>query len=114
MAYKPLQASRLRTLVRIEYEKLTDNGRGGRKTKWMPLTKAWAEKIPMRGDEVLQDSVQRSVSTARFVIRHHDGVTTKHRLVEDASGKMWDIKVIDDPYGRRDRLELTCESGLAG
>ncbi|QUT04839.1 phage head closure protein [Sphingobium phenoxybenzoativorans] len=92
---------------------MASNGQGGHSKVWTPLAEIWSEKIPMRGDEVLRDNVLRSTSTARFVIRYRDDVTTKHRLVEKVSGKIWNIRAIDDPYGRSDRNELTCESGVS-
>lgn len=112
MAFRPLAAGELGCRVRVEQEVRTPNGQGGYTTEWMPIATLWAKKVPMRGDEALRDNVVRSTSTARFIIRFRRDVTPLHRLVEIADGKQWNIRAVDDPYGKRDRLELTCESGV--
>lgn len=117
MAVQPLTSGELRSRVRIEAEERVPNGQGGFHTQWSPVATVWAKKVPLRGDEMTRESVTRSVSFARFVIRPLRAVTTKHRLVEvrktrdayDIIGGPWDIKRIDDPYGRGDRLEIDCE-----
>lgn len=120
MAFRPLKAGEMRSRIRIEVQTRVPNGQGGSTTGWAPIASTpvvSAKKIPLRGDETTKDSIQRSVSIARFVIRHRSDITSKHRLVEvrkigsvyEAIGGPWDIKRVDDPYGRRDRLELDCE-----
>ena len=117
MAYKPLASGDLRNRVRIEAEGRMPNGQGGFTTAWAPVAVVWAKKVPLRGDEITRDSVQRAVSYSRFIIRFRDDVTVKHRLVEVkksgddyvVTGGPWDIRRVDDPFGRRDRLELDCE-----
>lgn len=120
MAYKPLASGDLRSRVQIEVEGRVPNGQGGYTTGWAPIAQGpivWAKKVPLRGDEMTRESIVRTVSFARFVIRHRTDLTTKHRLVEvrkagdsyQVIGGPWDIKRVDDPYGRRDRLEVDCE-----
>ncbi|WP_022681160.1 phage head closure protein [Sphingobium bisphenolivorans] len=117
MAFQPLRAGDLRTRIRIEIEGRVSNGQGGWTTAWSPVAVIWAKKVPLRGDEITRDSIQRAVSVTRFVIRHRSDVTAKHRIVEvkkvgdayEVIGGPWNIRRIDDPYGRRDRLELDCE-----
>lgn len=113
MAYKPLAAGDLNTRIRIEAETRTPNGQGGYTTNWSKVATVMAKKIPLRGDEVTRDSLTRAVSSARFVIRFRSDVTPLHRLVEIAGGKIWNVRSVDDPFGRRDRVELNCESGVA-
>lgn len=120
MAYKPIAAGELRNRIRIEVMTRTPNGQGGSTTGWAPIADRpilWAKKIPLRGNEVVVESIQRSASFARFLIRHRSDITTKHRLVEvkkvddayEVVGGPWNIRRVDDPFGRRDRLELDCE-----
>lgn len=117
MALQPLTAGELRSRIRVEAEGKVPNGQGGFKSDWSPVVIVWAKKVPLRGDEMTRESVTRSVSFARFVIRPLQVLTTKHRLVEvrksgddyEVIGGPWDIKRIDDPYGRGDRLEIDCE-----
>lgn len=117
MAMQPLTAGELRSRVRVEVEGRVPNGQGGFTTGWSPVVIVWAKKIPLRGDEMTRESITRSVSFARFVIRPLRALTTKHRLVEvrkvgaeyEIISGPWDIKRIDDPYGLGDRLEVDCE-----
>ncbi|MDX3908419.1 MAG: phage head closure protein [Sphingobium sp.] len=109
---KPLASEELRLRVRIEAETRGPNGRGGFTTAWTPLVAVWAKKVPLRGDEITRESIVRSVSTARFIIRYRADVSPLHRIVELRSGRIWNIRSSDDPYGNRDRLELTAETGV--
>lgn len=120
MAVKPLAAGEMGSRIRIEVQGRIPNGQGGFTTGWAPLAKTpivWAKKIPLRGDESTVDSIRRSVSVARFLIRHRTDLTTQHRLIEvkkvgdtyEQVGGPWDIKRVDDPFGHRDRLEVDCE-----
>mgnify|MGYP001037484409 CR=1 FL=1 len=120
MAWKPLDPRRMRNRIRIEQEQRTPNGQGGFSNSWQPLATLWAQKIPLRGDEIVRDGITRAVSMARFVIRHREDLQESFRLVEvrrvagadQVIGTPWDIRRIDDPYGQRDRLELVCERGV--
>jgi head-tail adaptor len=117
MAYQPLTAGELRSRLRVEVEARVPNGQGGFTTGWSPVVIVWAKKVPLRGDEMTRESITRSVSFARFVIRPLSALTVKHRLVEvkkkgsdyEVVSGPWDIKRIDDPFGRADRLEVDCE-----
>tara|TARA_R110000782_G_scaffold17953_1_gene49856 strand:- start:76 stop:414 length:339 start_codon:yes stop_codon:yes gene_type:complete len=108
-----LRSSELKHRIRIEAETREPNGQGGYTKGWAPHVSLWAKKIPLRGDEVTKDSIVRAVSTARFAIRHRSDITPLHRLVEVRSGRVWNIRSADDPYGNRDRLEIVAETGLA-
>lgn len=107
------KSARLRCRVRVEAETRTSNGQGGYVTSWALFGKRWAQKIPLRGDEDPQAGGVRTISTARFVIHNMPGLTTQHRLVEANAGTIWNIRAVMDPDGMGDRLELTCESGVA-
>ena len=113
MAWTPLKAGELRSRITIQQELRESNGQGGWETAWAPVATMSAKKIPLRGDEISRDNIQRSVSKARFVIRFRNDISTKHRLIEIGTGKVWNVRSIDDPFGRRDRVELDCESGVA-
>ena len=120
MAWAPLKYGDLRSRIRFEAMSRVSNGQGGSDSVWSPINVTpvvSAQKIPLRGDEITRDSIVRSVSVTRFVIRHRGDITTGHRLFEvrmvggeyvDVGGP-WNIKRVDDPHGRRDRLELDCE-----
>lgn len=126
MAWAPLRAGDMRSRVRIEAATRVSNGQGGYDTVWSPVATTpivSAQKVPLRGDEITRDSIVRSVSVARFIIRHRGDISTGLRLFEvrivggtyEDIGGPWNIKRADDPFGRRDRLELDCEwiSGLS-
>jgi len=121
MAWKPLDARELTKRIRIEESARTPNGQGGAAAiVWTPVLSLWAKKIPLRGDEIVIEGMTRAVNFARFVVRYQDNVSTNFRLVEirrvagvdEIIGKPWAIKRVDDPFGRRDRLEIDCEQGL--
>mgnify|MGYP003633112000 CR=1 FL=1 len=112
MAWTPLKAGELRSRITIQHEVRESNGQGGWVTAWTPVATVSAKKIPLRGDEISRDNIQRSVSKARFVIRFRNDISTKHRLIEIGTNKIWNIRNVDDPYGRGDRVELDCESGV--
>lgn len=113
MAWQPLRAGELRCELEIQAEVRSPNGQGGFTTLWSKTGDTRAKKIPLRGNEVLETGIVRSISTARFLIRPRKGLTTKHRLIEKASGTIWNVRRIEDPYGRRDQLHLDCDSGVA-
>lgn len=105
-----LAAGRLNLRFRIEQEARVANGQGGFTTSWSAVATVWGSKRPLRGDETVRESIIRSTAMARVTIRYRADVTTKHRLVEGAT--IWNIRSVDDPDGRRERLEMLCESGV--
>ena len=120
MAWAPLNVGNMRSRIRIEAMSRVSNGQGGSDTVWAPIAATpvmSAQKIPLRGDEITRDSIVRSVSVTRFIIRHRGDIGVGHRLFEvrniggtyEDIGGPWNIKRVDDPFGRRDRLELDCE-----
>ncbi len=109
-------SSRLRERISIEVENLVDNQRGGRRR--VPGEDGWreiascvaAEIIPLRGDEALNLSVQRSTQLYRVTIRDRVDITTKHRLIWQ--GMALNIRTAPPSTDRTYRV-MTCEAGVA-
>lgn len=108
---EPLRAGRLNRRVVIEKPVRVANGAGGFAKGWAPAGKAWAEMIPLRGDEALEHSVQRSTQIWKVTMRWRAGVDEQCRLI--FAGKPLNIRTCEDPDGMRAELVMTCESGAA-
>ena len=67
-------ASKRRELVTIQQKNLVDNGKGGRRkpdggAEWVDVaTGVYAEIIPLRGNEALQNLVMRNVQFYRCLL----------------------------------------------
>jgi len=87
-----------------------DNAHGGTVTSWSDAAPAWAQMIPLRGGEALQEAVLRDVQMWKVTIRFRGDVTTDWRIMFD--GAPLNIRTCADPDGRRAWLVMTCESGV--
>jgi SPP1 family predicted phage head-tail adaptor len=111
MAYTPLRAADLNQQIDIEQEDAVDNGRGGRTKVWQLLeADVWAGLVPLRGGEALTLNIQRTTQLWRVTLRYREDVTTKMRLRQGAT--IFNIRTCVDPYGRRDRIVMDCETGV--
>lgn len=108
---EPLRAGRLNRRVQIEKPARVPNGAGGFVKGWEQIGKAWAEMIPLRGDEALEHSVQRATQIWKVTMRWRAGVNEQCRLL--FAGKPLNITTCEDPDGKRAELVMTCESGVA-
>lgn len=108
-------AAARREVVAIQRRNLVDNGKGGRKVpdggpEWLDVaTQVRAEIIPLRGNEAMQNLIQRGTELYRVTICARPGVVTAMRL-------MWattplNIKSAAFSPDRRD-LVMTAESGV--
>lgn len=85
-AFKRASSARRREKIAIQQKNLIDNGRGGRArpaggAEWIDwATGIFAEVLPLRGDEALQEAVLRSVQLYRISIPARAGVTTAMRV----------------------------------
>lgn len=110
MKFVPLNAGDLNQMVTIEAEHREPNGRGGwNPVGWTQVGTAWAQIIPLRGDEALRLGAERQTMLYKVVIRYWPGLTSQHRLVWN--GTPMNIRMLGDPYGRSDRWVMTCEVG---
>ncbi|MCH4894004.1 phage head closure protein [Sphingomonas sp. SFZ2018-12] len=98
---------------RIAFERATDtdNGRGGRTQVWTVHKRAWAEMIPLRGDEALRNAIEQNVQLWKVTIRWQAGITRQHRIRDQ--GRILDIETCERPTGSRDWLVITATEDRA-
>ena len=101
-------SSRLKQQIRIDTPVKADNGRGGRSATWSELATVWAEVIPLRGGEALQQGIERGTQFWRVTIRTRGGVGLEQRLIWN--GLTMNIRTVA-PNLTRDGLVMTAESG---
>jgi SPP1 family predicted phage head-tail adaptor len=98
--------------VVIEAPTFTDNNRGGRTEVWNKIGDAYAEMIPLRGDEALRLSIEQATQLWKVTIRYRTDIDRKHRL--NWGGRILDIMAgPEDPDGRGRDLVMTCEEKRA-
>lgn len=105
-----LGAGQLNRRITIQRPSRADNAHGGAVTSWMDVTGAWAQMIPLRGGEALQEAVLRDVQLWKVTIRFRTEVSTDWRIL--FKGEALNIRTCADPDGRRRWLVMTCESGV--
>ena len=110
MADRRGRASRFNRLLEIETPTRLPNGAGGFVKGWTSAGDAWAEMIPLRGDEALEQSVQRSTQLWKITVRWRENLDEQCRLL--FGGKPINIRTCEDPDGRRAELVMTGESGV--
>ncbi len=84
---------------------------GGFAETWHPVAIVWAEMRELRGREsVIAESVTETAEVIA-TIRFRAGMTAGMRAA--AGGVVFNIRAVRDPDGRRERLELSLERGVA-
>jgi SPP1 family predicted phage head-tail adaptor len=108
------QAGAYDRLVTLQAAVLKRGSAGGATNQWEEFATVWARKEDVSGGETRRGNQVVAETSAVFELRHYiDGLTTKHRLVND-DGKAFDILFIRE-IGR-DSMELQCrmrEEGTA-
>lgn len=101
---------KLNRRVMIQAPERVDNGKGGSVKTWANLQEVWAEMIPLRGSEALDQVLKEQKQIWKVTIRHRDDVSPDHRLMFMA--KPLNIITAEDPDGTRKWLVMTAESGV--
>lgn len=71
-----------------------------------------ADIAPMSGREFVAAAALQTRVTTRITIRYRDGVNTKMRAIDEATGKVYGIEaVLPDPKSGREYLTLMCSEG---
>lgn len=104
------RASSKNRAIKLQAPTKIPNGQGGFAKGWTDGIDAWAEMIPLRGSEAIEQNIQRSVQLWRVAIRWRQDVDTTWRIVHD--GKFLNIRSCADAEGTRQDLVMTCESGV--
>lgn len=105
-----LKAGDLNRGIMLQIPTRTPNGRGGFTKGWSDPVTVWAKMVPLRGDEALQHSLLHKRQLWRVTIRYRAGVDVECRATYQ--GETLAITACEDPDGRRERLEMTCETGV--
>jgi len=86
------------------------NMQGGSVKSWTDAGAAWAQMIPLRGGEALEQSVLRGTQLWKVTVRFRADVSTDWRVL--FGEQPLNILTCADPDGRRAWLVMTCESGV--
>lgn len=101
---------RLNRRVTVQAPVRVDNGKGGNSKSWNDVIPVWAEMIPLRGSEALDQALLEQRQVWKITIRHRDDVTADNRLM--FRGKALNIITAEDPDGARRWLVMTAEGGV--
>ena len=116
MIFKKNTSSLLRHRLTLQEEVQTGDDAGGYVRSWEDVTDVWAQIIPaksssLRGAENLF-AAQLQASTSHLItLRYRNDITASHRLIFES--RVFNIRAIADPDGKRERLELLVEEGVA-
>lgn len=108
-----LRIAALNCRIHIEQPVRVPDGRGGQVKSWEPAASdpnPWAQMIPLRGDEALNQALVEARQLWKVTTRWRDDVTPDNRLVWD--GRVLNIRTAEDPDRRRKWLVMTAESGV--
>ena len=105
-----MKISDLNRKVTLQRPVRADNQHGGATKGWTDAGPVWAQMIPLRGGEALQELVAREVQLWKVTIRFRGDVTPDWRIMFE--GAPLNIQSAADPDGRRTWLVMTCESGV--
>jgi len=99
---------------RIVIEALTQtkDTQGGMVDSWTAAPPVWAKIMNLSGNERKLTTHGGDAPEARteFTIRYQAGITPKHRI--NYSGKLYNIKHVNDYKEQHKFLILTCDTGL--
>jgi len=96
----------MRARLALQRPLTADDGAGGLTTTWQDVTALWAAIRPLRGSEGHWLDAPAGSLTSEVTIRWRAGVRPDMRLVGD--GRVFDIRAVFDPDGRRRRLVCHC------
>ncbi|MFC3079511.1 head-tail adaptor protein [Phenylobacterium terrae] len=115
MAPPSITAGQLRERVRVQRRPNTSDGMGGTVDTWRTLVSDIPAKIgPTRGGEEVRANRLSGISHFDVWIRSDSttrGITTADRLVDQRSGRTFNILWIGNLDEKNRFLTLTCESG---
>ena len=104
-------AGDLRERVTIETATRTGDGAGGEVVSWTALATVWANVQSLSGTEVTEAERAEARGQYNVTIRFRDDVTAAMRL--QWRGEVLNIRNVRDGDGRRRRLIMRAEGGVA-
>jgi len=105
-----LRSGELNRRIIVQIPTRTPNGRGGFVKGWSDPIPLRAKMVPLRGDEAVQHSLLHKRQIWRVFIRHRPDVSVECKATYQ--GEALAITSCEDPDGRRERLEMICETGI--
>lgn len=105
-----LKAGELNRQILLQLPVRTPNGRGGFTKGWSEPRRVWAKMVMLKGDEALQHNLVRKRQIWRVTVRYRSDINVECRATY--KGEALAITSCDDPTGKRERLEMICETGV--
>lgn len=101
----------MRERVAIEAPSRASDGAGGEVVTWAPLVTVWAQVQSLSGAEVTEAERAEARGQYNVTIRFRDDVVAAMRL--NWRGQVLNIRNVRDADGRRRRLIIRAEGGVA-
>jgi SPP1 family predicted phage head-tail adaptor len=101
----------LRHKITIEHVAEVQDENGNITNEWATFLEAWAQVMPLTGAEAFQARQLDASLDHRVWLRYRPGVHPKMRIkFQEPSGVIhyFDIRSVNNPYYRGERLELMC------
>jgi len=108
-----VERGRLNRRLAVRRATLGDDGHGGQVKSWSTVATIWAEAISQNGREAVLAGALQGVSAWKITIDWRGDITTDDQLRLDpgtAQQRDLNIRTIEDPFGRRDRLVIMADS----
>jgi len=104
-----MKSGKMRHFLKIQRRSALRDAGGGYNEDWQDIETTpgiWAEIVSL--NPVLQDKYRQSVSENRYKIatRYHADIKTGDRLIEAATGRVFDVKTVIDPDQRLTAIEI--------
>lgn len=110
MSRSALKAGELNRTITLEMPTRVPNGRGGYTKGWSAPVTLKAKMVPVRGDEALKHNLLQKRQIWRVLIRYRGDASVECRATYN--GEAMAITSCEDPDGRRERIEMICETGV--
>lgn len=105
-----VKAADLNRRVTLQSPVRAANGQGGNTKSWQDVLTVWAQMIPLRGAEAMQQNLLEGSQLWKVTIRHRVDINTDWRLMYGTMAV--NIRSCQDPDGTREWLVMTGESGV--
>ncbi|PZU13813.1 MAG: hypothetical protein DI606_04405 [Sphingobium sp.] len=105
-----LKAGELNRRIFLQMPVRAPNGRGGFTKGWSAPRPVRAKMVMLKGDEALQHNLVRKRQVWRVTLRYWPDIDVECRATY--RGEVLAITSCDDPDGKRERIEMICETGV--
>lgn len=105
-----LAAGKFHERVKLQAKAVTRNSIGEEVVAWADQAIVWGDVRPVRGREFFAAAQMQATVDTVISIRFRADVVPEWRV--QWRGQPYDIRSVIDVDGRRERLELMCQSGV--